>query len=83
MAEVRYDNILKTHLVVFRSSVVFLHSVSSFYIQRDASSSAGTHYVDQAEWPLEDARPVSAQAGDVLVFSYLLVHGSYPNTSDR
>ena len=53
------------------------------HIQRDASISNGTHYVDQAEWPLEDARPVSAQAGDVLVFSYLLVHGSYPNTSDR
>ena len=52
-------------------------------IQRDASISNGTHYVDQAEWPLEDARPVSARAGDVLVFSYLLVHGSYPNTSDR
>ena len=54
-----------------------------FIAQRDASSSAGTHYVDQAEWPLEDARPVTARAGDVLVFSYLLVHGSYVNTSDR
>ena len=39
--------------------------------------------MDQAEWPLEAASPVSARAGDVLVFSYLLVHGSYANTSDR
>ena len=47
------------------------------------STSPGHHYVDQAAWSLEAATPVTARAGDVLVFSYLLVHGSYPNTSDR
>ena len=52
-------------------------------MQRDVSTSPGHHYVDQAAWSLEAATPVTARAGDVLVFSYLLVHGSYPNTSDR
>ena len=67
----------------FANCLVVVFAVIEHLIQTDASTSAGTHYVDQAEWPLEAASPVSAQAGDVLVFSYLLVHGSYTNTSDR
>ena len=72
-----------TQMLILTWPVVFRYWATEPHIQRDASSSAGTHYVDQAEWPLEAARPVSARAGDVLVFSYLLVHGSYSNTSDR
>nr|XP_021184926.2 probable alpha-ketoglutarate-dependent hypophosphite dioxygenase [Helicoverpa armigera] len=41
------------------------------------------HYVDQSKFPLEKATPVIADRGDVVVFSYLLVHGSPPNTSTR
>jgi phytanoyl-CoA hydroxylase len=41
------------------------------------------HYLSLDEWPLEKAVPVEAQAGDVVFFSYLTVHGSYINTSDR
>ena len=51
--------------------------------QTDASNTAGVHYLDQEQWPLSAAIPVHAKAGDVLVFSYLLVHGSYPNISDK
>ena len=51
--------------------------------QPDVSTSQGVHYLDQNQWPLSDATPVVARAGDVLIFSYLLVHGSYPNTSDH
>ena len=51
--------------------------------QKDVSSSASHHYLDQTEWPMKDATPVTAKAGDVLVFSYLLVHGSYVNRSER
>jgi phytanoyl-CoA hydroxylase len=40
-------------------------------------------YLDMQEWPLERAEPVQAQAGDVLLFSYFTVHGSYVNTSPR
>ncbi|XP_026725700.1 phytanoyl-CoA dioxygenase, peroxisomal-like [Trichoplusia ni] len=41
------------------------------------------HYVDQAEFSLDKATPVIAGRGDVVVFSYLLVHGSPANTSSR
>ena len=37
----------------------------------------------QSEWPLSAGTAVRARAGDVLVFSYLLVHGSLPNLSER
>ncbi|CAG9565130.1 unnamed protein product [Danaus chrysippus] len=40
------------------------------------------HYVDQSKYPIEKAIPVVAEAGDVVIFSYLLIHGSTPNTSD-
>jgi len=51
--------------------------------QVDASTSPGVHYLDQDKWPLSAASPVCAKAGDVLIFSYLLVHGSYPNISEK
>ncbi|KAJ8713780.1 hypothetical protein PYW08_007400 [Mythimna loreyi] len=41
------------------------------------------HYVDQTKFSLEKATPVVADRGDVVVFSYLLVHGSPGNTSRR
>lgn len=40
-------------------------------------------YVDQAKFPLSGATPIIAEKGDVVIFSYLLVHGSPPNTSTR
>ncbi|XP_063831149.1 phytanoyl-CoA dioxygenase, peroxisomal-like [Ostrinia nubilalis] len=41
------------------------------------------HYVDQSKFPLSGATPVIAERGDVLIFSYLLVHGSSVNRSTR
>ncbi|XP_063240666.1 LOW QUALITY PROTEIN: phytanoyl-CoA dioxygenase, peroxisomal-like [Bacillus rossius redtenbacheri] len=41
------------------------------------------HYVDQERFPLSKATPVLARKGDVLIFSYLLVHGSYINSSEK
>ena len=46
----------------------------------DMSDKPGVHYVDQVEYSLEKAVPIEAKKGDVLIFSYLLVHGSYMNT---
>lgn len=43
----------------------------------------GSYYLPLAEWPLEKAIPVPAKAGDVLIFSYKTVHGSYVNNSDH
>ena len=37
----------------------------------------------QGAFPLSKATPLEARRGQVLIFSYLLVHGSYPNLSDR
>nr|CAD7195951.1 unnamed protein product [Timema douglasi] len=41
------------------------------------------HYIDQDKYPLSGATPVRAKRGDVLIFSYLLIHGSYLNATDR
>jgi len=41
------------------------------------------HYVDPEEYPLSKAVPVSAKKGDIIIFSYLLLHGSYLNLSSK
>lgn len=41
------------------------------------------HYANPKEYPLSNAVPVSASRGDLIIFSYLLLHGSYLNLSDR
>lgn len=47
-------------------------------------SDVPTHfYVSQTKFPLETATPLNAKKGQVVIFSYLLVHGSYRNTSER
>ncbi|CAH0593989.1 unnamed protein product [Chrysodeixis includens] len=52
--------------------------------QRDVGAiESNFHYVDQAKFSLENATPVIADRGDVVVFSYLLVHGSPANRSRR
>ena len=43
----------------------------------------GSFYLPLEDWPLERATPVEARAGDVLFFSYCMVHGSYVNRSSR
>ena len=43
----------------------------------------GSHYLPMNEYPIDQATPVSMKAGDLLIFSYLTVHGSTPNTSDQ
>ena len=41
----------------------------------------GSYHLSLEEWPVEGAVPMEAEAGDVLIFSYLTVHGSAVNTS--
>src|SRR6476620_9437028 len=43
----------------------------------------GDHHVDTDRFPLSKATPIEAEAGDLLVFNYLTVHGSGLNTSDE
>ena len=44
--------------------------------------SAGQGEAFMNEFPIEDSVPVEAEAGDVVFFHYLTVHGSMPNRSD-
>lgn len=41
------------------------------------------HYCDPEQYPLDKATPLMAKKGDVVIFSYLLLHGSYLNLSSR
>ena len=43
----------------------------------------GSHYLATEEYPIEAATPCEGKAGDVLIFSYLTPHGSYPNRSNH
>jgi phytanoyl-CoA hydroxylase len=43
----------------------------------------GSYHLPYEEYPVEQAEPIEAQAGDVLIFSYLTIHGSGVNTSDE
>lgn len=41
------------------------------------------HYADPEKYPLSKAVPVTAKKGEIVIFSYLLLHGSYLNLSSR
>ena len=43
----------------------------------------GSWHLAPDQWRLDDAVPCPAEAGDVLFFTYLTVHGSGLNTSDQ
>lgn len=43
----------------------------------------GNWHLPLGEWPISRAEPVEAEAGDVLIFSYLTVHGSGVNRSSE
>ena len=46
-------------------------------------SSEGGYHLPFSEYPVESAVPCEAEAGDVLFFSYLTIHGSGINTSSE
>ncbi len=43
----------------------------------------GAHYLNHKEYPISMGTPCPAEAGDVLFFNYLTIHGSNPNRSQR
>lgn len=51
--------------------------------QEDISTAPGFHYLSQDKFPIDKATPLTLERGQIVIFSYLLVHGSYDNTSDR
>jgi len=46
-------------------------------------NSEGGHHLPFEEYPIESSLPIEAEAGDVLIFSYLTIHGSGVNTSNE
>jgi ectoine hydroxylase-related dioxygenase (phytanoyl-CoA dioxygenase family) len=48
-----------------------------------AQSSEGGWHLDFEKYPIDEATPCPAKAGDVLFFSYLTIHGSGLNTSEE
>lgn len=49
--------------------------------QEDVSNVTNYHYLDQEKFPIEKATPLTLKQGQIVIFSYLLIHGSYNNTS--
>lgn len=43
----------------------------------------GSHYLNHKEYPITDGTLCEAEAGDVLFFNYLTIHGSSANRSER
>jgi ectoine hydroxylase-related dioxygenase (phytanoyl-CoA dioxygenase family) len=43
----------------------------------------GSYYLNHKEYPIKDGVPLIAEAGDVLFFNYLTIHGSEANHSSR
>jgi phytanoyl-CoA hydroxylase len=43
----------------------------------------GQHYLNHVQYPISMGTPCPAEAGDVLFFNYLTIHGSNPNRSSR
>ncbi|KAJ6641018.1 Phytanoyl-CoA dioxygenase, peroxisomal [Pseudolycoriella hygida] len=68
---------------------VFIHLDDSDIENGGLAVFPGSHKLGPQEnasdtkFPLESATPLIAKKGQVVIFSYLLVHGSYQNTSDR
>lgn len=52
-------------------------------LETTSSGTADASYLDPARYPIKDGTPCPAKRGDVLFFSYLTIHGSDINTSDR
>jgi phytanoyl-CoA hydroxylase len=60
-----------------------LHVLPASHLKGPLDDTGESHALDHAEYPLEAGVAVTAEAGDVLLFNYLTIHGSGVNRSDR
>jgi ectoine hydroxylase-related dioxygenase (phytanoyl-CoA dioxygenase family) len=51
--------------------------------KQGAIAHVGRHYLNHKEYPISIGTPCIAEAGDVLFFNYLTIHGSDVNRSDK
>ena len=59
------------------------HKRGPLPVHKDQGGGVQAHYLDPQQYPVHQATPCPAQRGDVLIFSYLTIHGSGINESDQ
>ena len=59
------------------------HKLGPLPVHKEPHGGSQYQYLDPAEYPIDRATACPAQRGDVLFFSYLTIHGSDLNRSDR
>ena len=59
------------------------HKLGPLPVHKEPHGGLQYQYLDPAEYPIDRATACPAQRGDVLFFSYLTIHGSDLNRSDR
>ena len=73
-----FCSLLSFHRLAILPSIIAWHDGEGANISCLCFSDNFVHvwfFFPQTEWPMSEAMPVTAKAGDVLIFSYLLVHG--------
>ena len=63
--------------------VLFIVITGSYFVVCGGRTMTRRRRVFQTQFPLSGASPLEGRRGQVLIFSYLLIHGSYSNLSDR
>ncbi|XP_034256160.1 probable alpha-ketoglutarate-dependent hypophosphite dioxygenase isoform X2 [Thrips palmi] len=59
------------------------HKLGPLPSQKNVANGLVYYWCDPARFPIEGATPVTAKKGEIVIFSYLLLHGSYLNLSNR
>ncbi len=59
------------------------HKLGPLPVHKEPDGGTQYDYLDPAEYPIDQATPCPARRGDVLFFSYLTIHGSGLNRSNR
>ncbi|XP_034256157.1 probable alpha-ketoglutarate-dependent hypophosphite dioxygenase isoform X1 [Thrips palmi] len=59
------------------------HKLGPLPSQTNITNGLAFHWCDPARFPIEGATPITAKKGEIVIFPYTLVHGSYLNQSNR
>lgn len=59
------------------------HKLGPLPAQKTVANGLSYYWCDPKQFPIDGATPITAKKGEVVIFSYLLLHGSYLNLSDR
>ncbi len=59
------------------------HKLGPLPVHKDQGGGMQAQYLDPKQYPIDQAIPCPAKRGDVLIFSYLTIHGSGINASSQ